>query len=267
MAQLLAEFVAVPSEHFLPHLPEDAFKVNHRSGVRSPRATQFIVVECAEQTLDRFLQDQGSSVSDANILNLGKQLAAALLFLQQQRVVHRDLKLDNLLLQGSVLQVCDFGLAIELDAQGRAKAVTGDLTRAGGNPSHLSPEVLNVFAAEQKQGRRQPALGVDYSKQPSWALGVLLYEIAAGEHPFDGYPIGHGMAPNLRLATPVNLEPLASLPPKFCELVKALLAEEPGRRPTLQEAHATLFLFSSSATFLDALSLKKEIHVQRPETQ
>ena len=128
----------------------------------------------------------------------------------------------------------------EVDAKGRAKAGTGDLTRAGGNPSHLSPEVLNAFAVEQKRGQRQPAVGLDFAKQPSWALGILLYEIAAGEHPFDDYPIGHGSAPNLRLATRVNLEPLATMPQAFCELVEALLAEEPGTRPTLQEAHAML---------------------------
>ena len=48
----------------------------------------------------------------------------------------------------------------------------------GGNEAHLAPEVLNV--------RPGPGKFIDYSKQPVWAAGVLAYELAGHDSPFEG---------------------------------------------------------------------------------
>jgi formylglycine-generating enzyme required for sulfatase activity len=85
-------------------------------------------------------------------------------------VIHRDLKPDNVLVDGEGrARVADFGLAAgrDLDRPPRSGAMVG-------TPTHMAPE--------QVQGRR------DDQGPPTdvWALGVLLYEGITGRLPFDG---------------------------------------------------------------------------------
>jgi serine/threonine protein kinase len=241
VTQMLAEFVSRPSPAFLSPLTDEmrslCEKVNRRSGVRTPRKTQFVVVEYADQNLDEYLQSIGSNLSNALILSLCTQLTFALSFLWTQRVVHRDLKLDNILVSivenKPVLQVCDFGFAIEVDAKGLSLGVTGDLSTPGGNQVHLSPDLLDAFNRNRARGdtNRSPALGLDFSKQPCWALGMLMYEIAVGEPPFDDYPRSYDRAPP-SAEDLIGME----LPQAFCDLVLVLLSANPDARPTLSEA-------------------------------
>jgi len=95
------------------------------------------------------------------------QLFAALSYLHKHGIVHRDLKLENLLLTkpGSlVIKLADFGLS---------KVYTGEaLQTACGTPYYVAPEIL--FGD-----------GYDY-KIDTWAAGVLLYVLLSGRLPFSG---------------------------------------------------------------------------------
>ncbi len=98
--------------------------------------------------------------------------AEAVDFAHREGVLHRDLKPDNVLLDGALTaRVMDFGIARPIDPD----EATVRLTRTGqlvGTPAYMSPEAMQ--AEEQAVG---PASDV-------WSLGVMLYEALTGRSPF-----------------------------------------------------------------------------------
>jgi predicted Ser/Thr protein kinase len=128
---------------------------------------QFIVFEyVAGENLKRLIERRGPAPV-ATVLELGMQIARGLSFAHQQGLVHRDVKPQNVLLNGDgQAKVTDFGIARSMDVQ-HGMTQTGTVL---GTSDYIAPE--------QAQGQR-----VD-EHTDVYSLGVVLYELLTGEVPF-----------------------------------------------------------------------------------
>ena len=170
-------------------------------------ATDFAVVtEYAHGELFEVLEDDGCLGEDA-VRHVAGQLVAALHHLHGRRIIHRDMKPQNVLVAGGgVLKLCDFGFARSLSA------ATAVVTSVKGTPLYMAPELV----------RERP---YDH-RADLWSLGVILYELFAGRPPF--YTSSIVALVRAVVADPVVLPRGAS--PKFASLLSGLLTKDPASR-------------------------------------
>ncbi|MFN8375440.1 MAG: protein kinase [Anaerolineae bacterium] len=157
-------------------------------------------------------------------LKVLKQVASALDYAHARSVVHRDLKLENILMdENGDCALSDFGIAHVID--GTRYTATGQLT---GTPNYMSPE--------QARGRSD----IDY-RADLYAFAVLAYRIATGTFPFradDPLVILHQHINDLP-PTPSTLNPL--LPRELDYVLWRGLAKAPEHRYTSASEFVTAF--------------------------
>src|ERR1051325_995290 len=144
-------------------------------------ARPFLAMEYIEgQTLDALMRQRRPVLRE--VLDIGIQIAEALEAAHARRIVHRDIKPANIMLdRRGAVKVLDFGLAKRFAENGLndTTALSASLTQTGtliGTPSYMSPE--------QVLGRE-----VDH-RSDLFSLGVVLYELVAGQKPFLGKTFG-----------------------------------------------------------------------------
>ncbi len=189
-------------------------------------AGQFIAMEFVA---GRTLRALGREAVDCGVvIQWSRQIAQALAVAHAAGIVHRDIKPENVMVRDDgLVKLLDFGIA-QLD-QRYEDSVTAFSTTPGdvlGTVRYMSPE--------QARGER---VGTETDM---FALGVVLYELTTGSHPFPATTLA-GAVHAIAIDTP-RLPSLATsdVPPAFEELVMGLLAKNPARRPTASEAAMVL---------------------------
>jgi len=154
-----------------------------------------------------------------SVMRYGAQIAGALAHAHGRNVVHGDLKSSNIIVTPEGLaKVLDFGLAQRLPAERPAEATRTMETlessgTVGGTLPYMSPELLLGEPGDHRADL--------------WALGVVLYEAAAGHIPFRGRTAVEAGDAILHAAPP----PLpAQIPPGLVAVIQRCLAKDPAVR-------------------------------------
>lgn len=191
---------------------------------------RFIVMELvAGQTLRAIAAEP---VAVDSLLAWGGQLAKALHVAHTVGITHRDLKPENIMVRDDgYVKVLDFGLArlrpaTESDSEAAMLAQQTTPGTVMGTVAYMSPE----------QGRGESISHLS----DVFALGIVLYELATGRHPFKAETLV-GYLHSIALQTPVPLTSLQpDLPAALNDLILRMLSKEAGQRPTAHEVAQAL---------------------------
>ncbi len=190
----------------------------------------YLVMELVEgeSLAARLARRSHAASSDArlplvDVLDVGRQLAEALEAAHRLGIVHRDLKPGNVMLTKSGAKLLDFGLAKLRPARPvggesvptKSANVTAEGTLLGTMP---------YMAPEQLEGKDVDA------RADIWALGCVLYEMAAGRRAFEGKSQASliGAIMNTEPPALATLQPLT--PPGLDHVVRTCLAKDPDER-------------------------------------
>ncbi|XP_064229047.1 serine/threonine-protein kinase 36 isoform X2 [Aotus nancymaae] len=165
-----------------------------------------VVTDYAEGELFQILEDDGKLPED-QVQVIAAQLVSALYYLHSHRILHRDMKPQNILLaKGGGIKLCDFGFARAMSTN------TMVLTSIKGTPLYMSPELV-----EERPYDHTADL---------WSVGCILYELAVGTPPF--YATSIFQLVSLILKDPVRWP--STISPCFKNFLQGLLTKDPRQR-------------------------------------
>lgn len=161
----------------------------------------------------------------ADIFDLFLQLVEVMRFLHDKNIAHRDLKLENVLLnkEHTDIFLCDF----EFSVCNQERVYT-----SSGTPLYTSPEVMLAISTQSLQ-----KIGVRPKPLDMWALGVVLWGFLKRKAPFDADDMD-GLVSAVLNETP----PFSSISDlRYRKLARGLLEKDPAIRLTISQVRALLF--------------------------
>ena len=174
-------------------------KISHKNivkliEVKKTKSHIYIVTEFCNggsltDNLNKYVQIHRKAFSEEIVQYLMKQIVSAIYYLHMNKIVHRDLKLDNILLNfpnendkanlnmlKAEIKLIDFGFATRL------RTVNGNLANTIlGTPSNMEPHMLRDME------NQMPSLKGYNEKVDIWSLGTLCYEMLVGRMAFAGH--------------------------------------------------------------------------------
>jgi DNA-binding NarL/FixJ family response regulator/tRNA A-37 threonylcarbamoyl transferase component Bud32 len=146
------------------------------------------------------------------VVDLGAQIARALNYAHDREIIHRDIKPANIkVTQSGQVKIMDLGLALPREA----KRVTAH-GMVIGTPAYLSPE--------QAQGQKLD------SRTDIYSLGIVLYEMATGQLPFNADDIGALLLQQVKQPPPPPRLVVPDLPVELQNVILKTLEKVPARR-------------------------------------
>ena len=186
----------------------------------TPEGYHYFVMEYVEGlTLYDVMQPppvgEGRNFTEAEALDIGIEMAAALAHSHSKGLIHRDVKPKNIILtpQG-VSKLTDLGLARQVDDKLAAESEAG---KAYGTPYYISPEQI------------RGDLDIDF-RADIYSLGATLYHLVTGRPPFDGDSPSAVMHKHLRdpLVPPDHIN--VGLSSGFSEIIEVAMAKNRDER-------------------------------------
>ena len=166
------------------------------------------MTECGESDLMHIVEEETEHFAEHLMQSIACQVLSALFYLHSRRILHRDLKPQNILIfPGGVVKLCDFGFSRVMSPD------TVLLNSVKGTPLYMAPEVT----------QSQPAY--DHTAD-LWSLGVILFELFTGHPPFFHVNVRalHRIVAEREPAWPKQMSPV------FKDFLQGLLQKKPSER-------------------------------------
>lgn len=171
----------------------------------------YLVLEyCNEKDMSQYLAKRGR-LDETEAIEFLRQLVEAFKVLSKHNIIHRDLKLENILKHDKIIKIGDFGLSKLLDCENMA-------TSSVGTPLNRAPETF---------------LAASYTnKVDVWALGIVFYQFLYGKHPFaasNRFELAEKQKKGVEFPQDI---PISS---KSKELIRRMLEQDPYKRASWEE--------------------------------
>lgn len=209
---------------------DPAFAASHTLAVVFPLMDMSLAAELSER------RERGVRYDIHEWAHRALQIAKGLSHVRALRIVHRDIKKDNILLRTRhggaddvLCLVSDFGECINCELVGIEDCVTGPGVEKGGAPGYRSPEVSRANNNMLVRDAR-----IDYGKQDAWGLGYLLWELLSEDRPFPGGDPRHFT--DGTYSPPVDADPRSLSTHVALRIVRELLRVSPAQRCSLSGA-------------------------------
>jgi len=171
-------------------------------------------------------------LSEKRVARIIKGIVEAIHYCHQRHVAHRDLKLENLMLESEEedanIKLIDFGFSKVFSNSNGMYAILG-------SPYYVAPEVLRAKAPLDARGGQGYGCACDM-----WSIGVITFMILCGQAPFDGEN-DHERLLAVKRGN-FTYPPHANLTSEAVDFINALLTVDPAKRLTAKAAlsHAWL---------------------------
>jgi len=203
--------------------------------VEESGGTHFLTMELVKGTsLEEHIPEDGFPVDQ--LLRMALPLVDALSAAHELGVVHRDLKPSNIMLgDGDRLKVLDFGLATFVQTEELREDSSELITRAALTGEGMVVGTLPYMSPEQIESKPVEP------RSDLFSLGIVLYEMAAGQRPFHGDTTPALMSSIMKDVPPPVSALNPSLPADLSRIIGRCLEKDPARRyGTAREVYAAL---------------------------
>lgn len=209
------------------HREEEIGKAMDHPGVmkviaEDGRSQVYMVMEWVEGRLLRQVLNEQRKLPPERAVRIALRILDTLEYLHSHGIVHRDLKPENVMVDAEDrIKLIDFGIAAKTGAR---RLTFAKLSQTLGTPDYISPE--------QVKGKRGDA------RSDLYAVGVMLYEMLTGSHPFESRNSLSRMHAILEADPALVASRGVPLPPELNLVLQRALAKAPeGRHPNM---HALL---------------------------
>ena len=204
----------------------------------------FLVMDFAPYGTLRQRHPKGMRLPLSTVISYVKQVADALQCAHDERLIHRDVKPENMLIgRRNEVLLSDFGIAI------LRQSTTGQhLSEMSGTMAYMAPEQI----------RGRPCLASD-----QYSLGIVVYEWLCGMHPFQGFSTIEVAMKHLSTAPQPLRDSVPTISPAIEQVVLKALAKEPEERFESVQVFAAAL---EQASFSDESGARTDLPLQREQS-
>ena len=206
------------------------------------------------KVLEKYIEKNGKPFPEEIVQHLMRQIIDAFKYIHSKDIMHRDIKLENILLNYDTnedkqnqnlmkanIKIIDFGFAAKLEKNGLKYTTLG-------SPINMDPLILKEL---QKRGKKTKKPGYD-KKADIWSIGTICYEMAIGKYVFDAEKIDELIKKIEKgeYTVPTNLSK------EIISFINGMLQYEPERRLNIEQLANHNFLKKNVNNF-EKLDLHK----------